>query len=234
MPSEREANAIPQHLGLILDGNRRWAKAQGLPLLEGHRRGYENLRRIVRAAADRGVKYISAYVFSTENWQRSQEEVDYLMDLALWVTTNEVEKFVKDGYRLVFLGSREHLSEKLKRAIASAEAKTAQNTGATGVLCFNYGGQTELAEGVARLVADGVPASEVTPELLSKYLYHPEVPPVDFLIRTSGEQRTSGFMMWRADYAELYFVPQHWPEFTDDDLDAALAEYARRQRRFGK
>jgi undecaprenyl diphosphate synthase len=222
------------HLGLILDGNRRWAKANGLPPQQGHRRGYETLHEIVRAAADRGVRYISAYTFSTENWERSREEVDFLMDLMVWVATKEIDKFAHEGFRVLFVGSRERLTPKVIAAIESAEARTAANTGAVLALCFNYGGQVELAEGVARLVADGVPAAEVTPAKLAEYLYHPELPPIDLVIRTSGEQRTSGFMLWRSAYAELYFIEKAWPEFTADDLDEALAEYARRGRRFGK
>ncbi len=231
--NSQDAESVPVHVGLILDGNRRWARANGLPQLEGHRRGSDNLFEIARAASERGVKFVSAFVFSTENWDRTQEEVDYLMDLIVWVATKEIDKYAKEGFRVVFLGSRKRLSPKVLRSIESAESKTKDGNGTVLALCFNYGGQTELAEGVARLVADGVPAAEVTVERLERYLYHPEVPPIDFLIRTSGEQRLSGFMLWRANYAELYFSPQPWPAFTVSDLDEALAEFARRQRRFG-
>lgn len=230
----KSAESLPHHVGLILDGNRRWARAEGLPQLEGHRRGYDNLYKIVMHLADRGVKYISAYVFSTENWDRTKEEVDYLMELILWVATKELEKYIKEDIKVVFLGSRSRLSAKLLRALDAAEAKTQYNSRAVLAVCFNYGGHNELAEGVARLVADGVTPAEVTPERLASYLYHPEVPSVDLLIRTSGEQRLSGFMLWRVSYAELYFTPQPWPAFTTADLDAALEEYAGRQRRYGK
>jgi undecaprenyl diphosphate synthase len=232
--SQKGAEVVPAHIGIILDGNRRWAKAQGLPKLQGHRHGYDNIRPIALAAADRGVKYMSAYIFSTENWERSQEEVDFLMDLFIWVASKEIDKYVSDGFRLVFLGSRERLSPKLVEAMEAAEAKTAHNTRMTAALCLNYGGQLELAEGVARLVADGVPAAEVTPERLASYMYHPEIPPVDLLIRTSGEQRLSGFMLWRSTYSELYFSNKFWPDFSVADMEAALDEYARRQRRFGR
>lgn len=231
---DQPASEVPVHVGFILDGNRRWAKAQGLPQLEGHRRGYDNLHRIVIHAADRSVKYISAYIFSTENWNRSQEEVDYLMDLVIWVVSKELQKYMKQDIRIVFLGSRARLSPKVLRALDNAERKTQYNGRAVLALCFNYGGHQELAEGVARLVGDGVTSAEVTPERLAEYLYHPEVPPVDLLIRTSGEQRLSGFMLWRVSYAELYFVSQPWPTFTPADLDTALSDYAGRQRRFGK
>jgi len=224
---------VPQHVGLILDGNRRWARAAGLPQLEGHRKGYNNLHRIGLHAMKRGVKYISAYVFSTENWNRSQEEVDYLMELLVWVATKEIDKYVRDGFRVRFAGSRQRLSQKVLRAVESAEAKTAHNDKVTMVVCLNYGGHTEVAEGVARMMRDGVQAEAVTPEKVAEYLYLPDVPPVDLIVRTSGEQRLSNFMLWRAAYAELYFTPVHWPAFGEGDLDAALEEYAQRQRRFG-
>ncbi len=226
--------SVPTHLGLILDGNRRWAVAAGLAKLEGHREGYTNLHKIVVHAMRQGVKYISAYVFSTENWSRSEEEVNYLMDLLVWVATNEIDKYAEENLKVVVLGSRARLSDKVLAAIETAEQRTRHNTGATVALCLNYGGRLELAEGVARLVEDGVPAAAVTPEKLAEYLYHPEIPPVDLIIRTSGEMRLSNFMLWRAAYAELYFVEAHWPAFGSEDLDAALEEFGRRRRRYGK
>jgi undecaprenyl diphosphate synthase len=229
-----EGSAVPTHLGLILDGNRRWARAVGKPTLEGHRAGYKNLHTIAVAAVDRGVKYVSAYVFSTENWNRAKEEVDYLMDLLVWVATKEIDTYLHEGLKLVFAGSRSRLSAKVLRAVESAEERTRDMTRGVVVMCLNYGGHTEIAEGVARLVADGVPAEEVTPQKLAEYMYHPEVPPVDLIIRTSGEQRLSNFMLWRAAYSELYFTATPWPAFTVDDLDAALSEYGQRQRRYGK
>lgn len=224
---------VPAHVGLILDGNRRWASAQGLPKLEGHRRGYENLYTIARRAKQRGVQFVSAYVFSTENWERSKREVAYLMNLLVWVATVEIEKYDQEGIRLVVLGSRRRLSRRVLKAIESAEARTAHNVQMTLGLCLNYGGHLELAEGVARLVAEGVRPEAITPECISSYLYHPEIPPIDLLIRTSGEQRLSNFMLWRAAYAELWFCAKHWPAFTALDFDDALANFAKRQRRFG-
>jgi undecaprenyl diphosphate synthase len=225
---------VPVHLGVILDGNRRWAQEQGLPNIEGHKRGYANLHKNVKRAADRGVKYISAYVFSTENWDRTAEEVGYLMDLFVWAASNDIERYVRDGFKIVFLGSKKRLSDKVLRAMDYAEAKSRHNTRAVLAYCMNYGGHTELAEGVARLIEDGIPASEVTTSKLAEYLYHPEIPALDFIIRFSGEQRLSGFMMWRSEYAELYFTSKHWPTFTEEDLDTALLEYSNRKRRFGK
>jgi undecaprenyl diphosphate synthase len=179
------------------------------------------------------VKYVSAYIFSTENWNRSEEEVSYLMDLFVWVATKEVDRSIKEGIRLVFAGSRDKLSTKVLEAIESAEERTLGGDRGVLMFCLNYGGQSEIAEGVARLVRDGVPADEVTVQKLSEYLYHPEIPPVDLLIRTSGEQRLSNFMLWRVAYAELYFTPVLWPAFSADDLDLALTEFAVRRRRFG-
>lgn len=225
---------VPRHLGLILDGNRRWAKAQGIPSLEGHRMGYENLKTITRAAIERGVEFVSAYVFSTENWNRSAEEVAYLMKLLLWVTKHEVKDLDKENIRIVVLGSRERLSKPILKAIDSAEERTQNNTRGTLCLCLNYGGQQELVEATKRIVESGVPAKDITADTIASHLYHPEIPQVDFLIRTSGERRLSNFMLWRAAYSELYFVPINWPAFTVSDLDEALKEYAKRIRNFGR
>jgi undecaprenyl diphosphate synthase len=230
VPSE----SVPQHLGLILDGNRRWARAKGLPTLEGHRAGYENLKTIGLAGLERGIKFVSAYCFSTENWNRSKEEVDYLMRLLLWVAKHEVEAFHKENVRIRFLGSREKLSAKILKAIDEAEAKTAGNTRGTLALCINYGGHQELVDATRALIEKGIKAAEVTAENIAEHLYGPEIPPLDLIIRTSGEQRLSNFMLWRAAYSELYFTDVHWPDFDEGQLDIALGDYASRQRRFGK
>lgn len=230
----KQDSMVPSHLGLILDGNRRWAREHDLPTLEGHRKGYEILKKIGEAAMDRGVKYVSAYIFSTENWNRSKEEVNYLMKLAFWVATHEVEEVHKKNIRVKFLGERTGIAPNLLKAIDKAEAKTAKNTKGTLALCFNYGGHQEIASAAAKMIKDGVKPEEVTPDKVSEYLYDPEIPPVDLMIRTSGEQRISNFMLWRVAYAELLFVDKHWPAFDEEDLDAALKDYAQRSRRFGK
>lgn len=224
---------VPTHLGLILDGNRRWAQEKGLKPFEGHRRGYLKLKKIAEAAFKKGVIYVSAYVFSTENWSRSSEEVAYLMDLLYWVATYEVNKLHKSNIKVKFLGMENGLNEKIIAAIKKAEVKTAKNTGGNLVLCLNYGGQQELSDAVANLIRSGVSADNVTPDLISRNLYDPTIPPVDLIIRTSGEQRLSGFMLWSAAYAELKFVIKYWPSFTVSDLELALNDYAKRQRRFG-
>ena len=230
----QDLGAAPRHLGLILDGNRRWARAQGLPTLEGHRQGYENLKTIAEAAFDVGVEFVSAYIFSTENWNRSKEEVGYLMKLVINIATKDLNQLIEKNIKVVFLGTRDKLSRPVEKAIDDAMERSKNNTGGTIALCFNYGGQLEIIDAVKALVAKGTKAEEITKEMIEANLYHPEVPPVDFMIRTSGEQRISNFMLWRMSYAELYFVEKHWPAFTVDDLQIAFLEYASRQRRFGK
>lgn len=228
-----QSAGVPHHIGLILDGNRRWARERNLPTLQGHNKGYDNLRTVLDAAIERGVKYVSAFIFSTENWSRTEEEVGYLMDLALRMVVRDVKEIHKKNIRVVWIGSEERVSDKLKKAIRNAEELTKDNTAGTLGLCFNYGGQREIVEGVRQLVADGVQPEDITEEKLAEYLYHPEVPPIDLLIRTSGEQRISNFMLWRAAYSELYFTDKYWPDFSVEDLDDAIAEYNQRGRRFG-
>ena len=223
---------IPSHVGIILDGNRRWAKAQGLPVVEGHRKGMEVFKDVSLAAFDRGVKYVSAYIFSTENWKRTEEEVSYLMGLVVKAVEKHLDTFHDAGIRLVHMGSRENLNAKVLEAIDRSVAKTKENTRGTMALCFNYGGHQEVVDAVQSLIDSG--ATTVSKESIAAALYVPDVPPCDLIIRTSGEQRLSGFMLWRSEYAELHFVKHHWPAFTVDDLDVALAAYAQRERRVGK
>jgi undecaprenyl diphosphate synthase len=224
---------VPTHLGIIPDGNRRWAKSQGLPSIEGHRRGVRLAKEIAIASFDRGVRFFTMYGFSTENWRRTEEEVGYLMELFYGVVTREFQELEKRGVRFRVLGSREGLSKRLVEAIDDLESRTADYPNGTVSLCLNYGGQQELADAFRSMLAAGVTPDEVTPALIAEHIYAPEVPPVDLVIRMSGEQRISGFMLWRINYAELYFVNKHWPAFTVADLDDALAEFARRQRRYG-
>jgi undecaprenyl diphosphate synthase len=232
--SRTTEQAVPNHVGLIIDGNRRWARAHKLPTFEGHKRGYKNL--IVRSEylIDKGVKYVTAYVFSTENWDRSKDEVKYLMDLAYFVATNEVNRLNKKNIRLRWIGRPDRLSPKLIKAIKSAEEKTKNNTAGTLSLCMNYGGHYEISDAVKKMIDEGVKSQNVTPAKFAEYLYQPDIPDVDLLIRTSGEQRLSNFMLWRVAYSELSFISKHWPDITDDDLALAMADYGKRHRRFGK
>lgn len=228
-----EPAVLPVHLGIILDGNRRWATAKGLPTLEGHREGAEVFKEVALAAFDRGIEYLSAFVFSTENWSRTEEEVGYLMKLVVRAVESYLDTFNKRGIRIVILGRRSGLAPSVLKAIERTEEKTKENTKGTLALCFNYGGQEEIVDAVRQLVAQGLTPKEITKDVVAGALYSPEIPPIDLLIRTSGEHRTSGFMLYRSDYAELYFTDKFWPDFTASDLDKALATYTGRSRRFG-
>lgn len=228
-----DEQVIPVHLGLILDGNRRWARDKGLPTLEGHRKGYENLKTIAKDAFERGVEYVSAYIFSTENWSREKEEVDYLMNLAMRIATKDAKQLIKENIKIVVLGIEDRVPEKLVKAWRETEDASKDNTGGTLALCFNYGGLREIADAVKSMINSGVKVDEVSEDMIAQNLYHPEVPPVDFMIRTSGEQRISNFMLWRVAYAELYFADCHWPGFGRAEFDKALSEFSRRNRRFG-
>lgn len=219
------------HLGIIADGNRRWARERGLPTLEGHKKGLEALRELVDAAMEAGIQYITFYLFSTENWGRSAEEVAYIMELA----ETKILKYAKDlaakNARLLILGSKERLSPKLVSILEQAEQVTKDATGITVCFCFNYGGEQEIAN-AAKIASemDG----EITPATIRQHLYHPEVPNVDMVVRSSGEERISGFMLWRVAYAEFYFVKKYFPEMGSSDIKDILAEYDKRNRRFGK
>ena len=227
-------DALPQHIGYIIDGNRRWAKQHGLPIYEGHLAGYNAIKDILLETLRQGVKYASAYVFSTENWKRSEEEVGRLMGLFLRALESDVSIFIEHNVRLRVIGTREGLSDIIVRAIEKAEAATADLDGGTLLLCLNYGGQLEIADAVKEIVRSGVSADDVTPELIAQHLYAPEVPPCDIIVRTSGEQRLSNFMLWRSAYSELYFIDKNWPDMRTEDVDDILEEYARRNRRLGK
>lgn len=223
-------NIIPDHVGIILDGNRRWAKAKGLPTFEGHRQGYDNLKTIVDVAFNGGVKYVSAYIFSTENWKRTQKEVNYLMGLAYKMVTKDLDELHKKNIKLLWLGSADQVSEKLKKALKKAEEKTVANSGGTLGLCFNYGGQQEIVDAASAVVKSG---DELNIGNIEQNLYAPQLPQIDLLIRTSGERRISNFMLWRLAYAELYFSDTMWPDFDKDDFELAIKDYTNRKRRFG-
>jgi undecaprenyl diphosphate synthase len=227
------ATDAPTHLGLILDGNRRWAKERGLPIVEGHRQGYQNLKRICRSAIKHGVRYVSAFVFSTENWKRDRAEVRDIMKLLKWILKHEVKELHKEGIQIRIIGSKLQLGHALLRAIHEAEELTQDNTRGTLLFCLDYGGQQEIVEAVKRIAELGYNPDDITPGLIEKFLYAPDVPPIDLLIRTSGEQRLSNFMLWESAYSELLFDKAYWPDFDEEHLKRALAEFTKRQRRFG-
>jgi undecaprenyl diphosphate synthase len=231
--SEKTATPLPVHIGYIVDGNRRWAKTHGLPVYEGHLAGYNALKEVAIATIEAGVPYVSAYIFSTENWQRSADEVKKLLGLVLRLVTSDVPEFQRRNIRLRLMGSRENVPAKILKAIDKAEAATANNTAGTIILGFNYGGQIEVAEAVKKIVQSGVAAEAITVDTIAEALYLPDVPPADLIVRTSGEQRLSNFLLWRSAYSELLFLKKSWPDMTKEDVDAIMKEYAKRQRRFG-
>lgn len=226
----KQADTVPAHIGYIMDGNRRWAKGHGLPTYEGHLAGYNRVKDITRASVDAGVKYISFYAFSTENWDRTEKEISYLMKLMLRMFTSDLDEVLGENVRIIVAGTDDRLDKKIIQAARNAEEKTANNTRATVLLCFNYGGQKEIVEAVKKLIASG---DEVSEENISKNLYAPDVPPCDIIVRTSGEQRLSNFMLWRAAYSELLFVDKDWPDMDADDVKNIIKEYSQRGRRYG-
>ncbi len=233
MEPEIPTKIVPAHVGYILDGNRRWARTHSLPEYDGHLAGYHAVREVVEGSIEQGIKFVSLYAFSTENWQRNKTEVSYLMKLVMHAITSDLKRFIKNGIRLRVIGHREGLSDKLITAIEKAEESTKQLTKATVLVCFNYGGHLEIADAARKCVADGLSAQEINEEAIAKRLYAPDVPPVDMIVRTSGEQRLSNFMLWRASYSELLFLKKFWPDMTKQDVTDIIKEYSRRQRRFG-
>ena len=220
-----------RHLGIIADGNRRWAKENNLPKIEGHKKGLQTIETLVGAAAKAGIPYITFYVFSTENWGREKAEVDYIMKLAETRILKTAEKMAANNIRLLILGSRSKVNPTLTSLAEKAEKITENCTGTTACFCFNYGGEQEIADAAnIAMEVDG----EITPATIRKHLYHPEIPDLDMIVRTSGEERISGFMLWRAAYAELMFLEKYFPEMESGDIQIIVKEYNRRSRRFGK
>ncbi|PID31400.1 di-trans,poly-cis-decaprenylcistransferase [Candidatus Saccharibacteria bacterium] len=224
---------IPTHVGYILDGNRRWAKKHGLPAYEGHLAGYNALKDVIEATVDAGVEYISFYTFSTENWQRAEDEVKGLMRLIRRLFRDDLKQLQRQGLHLVVLGGKEHVPDDIRQMIDQAEQTSREGTRATLAMCFNYGGQQEIVRAAQRAIADGVDPAMLDSQQFRRYLDHPEVPDCDLIVRTSGEQRLSNFMLWRSAYSEFIFLDKYWPEMTPDDVAAILEEYAERDRRHG-
>ncbi|MGU3494065.1 isoprenyl transferase [Xanthobacteraceae bacterium A53D] len=235
--SAPEQAGIPVHVGVIMDGNGRWATSRNLPRLEGHRRGVEALRRCVRAAREIGIRYLTIYSFSSENWSRPVSEVSDLMGLMRRFLRHDLAELHAANIKVVIIGERASLAQDLIVMLDEAEALTANNTAFTLVVAFNYGSRQEIADAAAQLaseVAAGtLKASDITPEMLGGRLSTAGIPDPDLIIRTSGEQRLSNFLMWQAAYAELVFLPIHWPDFDHAALLGAVQEFARRDRRFG-
>lgn len=224
---------IPRHVGLIIDGNRRWAKEHGLPPWEGHLAGVTALEDILREFVDAGVKYISFYTWSTENWKRAEEEVTAFMGLIRRLFKNELKRLLQEDCRFVALGERSGMPPDILEMIEKAEEESKNNKRATLVMCFNYGGQQEIAGAARRIIEADIPAKMITNELFARYIDHPEVPPCDVIVRTSGEERLSNFMLWRSAYSELIFLDKYWPDMRPEDVTGILEEYNRRNRRHG-
>jgi len=229
--------SLPRHVGIIMDGNGRWASARSLPRFEGHRRGVEAVRRTVRAASDLGISYLTLYSFSSENWSRPEQEVSDLLGLLKLFIRNDLSALNKQNVRVRVIGSRDRLAPDLSSLLDEAQDLTAENTGLTLIIAFNYGGRQEIAEAAKQLairaVRGEIDPESIDPASISASLYTAEFPDPDLIIRTSGEQRLSNFLMWQCAYAELVFLPIHWPDFDRAALETALAQYGSRERRFG-
>ncbi len=228
---------IPYHVGIILDGNGRWATERGLKRSEGHKAGFETLKILSKYVFTKGVKVLSVFAFSTENFNRTKEEVDYLMNLFLKGFKSSIKEFNKNNIKVVFSGRKEPLSDKVYESMKSLEKETLNNTGGILNICLNYGGQTEIVDTTKKLINDvldgKLKTEDITPEIFMKNLYN-DLPPMDFLIRTSGEIRVSNFMLFSLAYAEMYFPLTYFPDFKESEFDKSLEEYTKRDRRFGK
>ncbi len=222
-----------KHLAIILDGNRRWARERGLSTFEGHREGYERIKDVSKWCLERNIKILTVYAFSTENWNRSKEEVKYLMTLMNKAFSEELEELNKLGFKINIIGSRDRISKTIKKNIEKIENETKNNKKAILNICFNYGGRLEIVEAVKKIVEEGIEVEKINEELIGKYIWFKGQPEPDLIVRTSGEKRLSGFLTWTSVYSELYFPRCYWPDFDEKELDKAIKEFNKRNRRFG-
>jgi undecaprenyl diphosphate synthase len=229
-PSDRP---VPTHVAIIMDGNGRWATKRGLPRIAGHEAGTENIRRITERAGELGIKYLTLWAFSTENWRRPHDEVAGILRILAEAITRETEELHSRGAQLRHIGSLEGLAPDLKTSILAAIDLTRNNDRIVLTLAFNYGGRAELIQAIRRMIEDGIRAEDVDEATVTRYLYTADMPEPDLIIRTSGEYRTSNFLLWQAAYAEYHFTPVLWPDFGPQDLEDAVADYCHRERRFG-
>ena len=227
---------LPTHVGIIMDGNGRWAKKRGLKRSLGHKKGSETLEKLLKHVYDLGIKYVSIYAFSTENFKREKEEVDYLMDLFVKLFTVKKKLFIRDELRVIFSGRRDNLRDDVRKGMEKLEEATKDFTRGTLNICLNYGGRYEIVDMTKKIVEmalnNEINVDDINEELVNKNMYQ-NLPPLDFVIRTSGEQRISNFMLWQSSYAEYYFPETLFPDFNEQEFDKALLEYQKRDRRFG-
>lgn len=223
-----------QHIAIIMDGNRRWAKENKLPTAFGHKKGVEALKTTLRACDDFGIKYLTVYAFSTENWKRTEEEVNFLMELLAITLTNELEEMHSEGVKISFIGDTTKLSEKLQKILKNSVEKTKYNEGVNLQIAFNYGARDEIVHAVKSIIKDNRTPDEIDEDLISSYLYTKDVPNPDLLIRTGGEMRISNYLLWQIAYSEIFVTREYWPEFNKNSLKNAIKEFYKRQRRYGK
>ena len=228
------ANSLPRHVAVIMDGNGRWARERGEDRVFGHAHGVESVRAVVRAAGELGVEFLTLYAFSTENWSRPQAEINALMELLVESLAGEVEELARKGVRLRSTGALDSLPEACREALKDVEARTAHCTDLTLILALSYSGRWELTEAARGIVRSGVAADDITEDTLRAHMGLPDVPDPELLIRTSGEQRLSNFLLWQLAYAELHFTTVMWPDFREDHFRAAVHEFRGRERRFGR
>lgn len=238
MDEERIAEIVKdtnlQHIAIIMDGNRRWAKEKNLPSAMGHKKGVDALKATLRACDDFGIKYLTVYAFSTENWNRKKEEVDFLMELLAITLTNELAEMHSEGVVINFIGDTTKLSSKLQKILANSVETTKNNTGVHLQIAFNYGARDEILHAVKNIVAQRLSPDEITEDIISKNLYTKNIPDPDLLIRTGGEKRISNYLLWQIAYSEILVMNEYWPEFGKNSLAKAVEEFHNRQRRFGK
>ena len=226
--------SVPQHIVLFPDGNRRWARQKGLHTLEGHKKGYDNLLDFSQWCKKKGVKVLTAFGFSTENWNRSEEEVNYLMKLLENCLLENIENYNRDGVKVRVIGQRERLPQTLQDAVKKTEEATKNNSELFLNLAISYGGRWDILNAVKQIIKEGIDADKIDEKLFETYLSTAGLPAPDLIIRAGGEMRMSNFVLWQGAYSELYFSPKFWPDFSEQDLDLALAEFDKRSRRFGK
>lgn len=229
----KDQNNIPAHIGIILDGNRRWAKEANLPSFEGHRRGFDNIKVIVKQAFKKGVKIVTVFAFSTENWHREKKEVAYLINLFQSFIKIEVLELARVGVKIKFFGRLTDFSAEMYSEMQKAEKMTKDGSAGQLNVCLSYGGRDEIIRAIKKIAKSKKSLEKISEDMISKNLDSANLPDPDLIIRTSGEQRLSGFLTWQAVYSELYFSDKYWPAFSPEDLDLALDEYSKRKRRFG-